>query len=59
ALAGVFGVGEGQLLHRETQDTGSAYFTRFGKSSSGFPIQNLNRPRLPIKKENKVYLFFI
>jgi len=37
ALAGVLGVGEGHLLHRETRATGSAYFTRFGKSSSGFP----------------------
>ena len=37
ALAGVLGVGEGHLLHRETRATGAAYFIRNGKSSSGFP----------------------
>ncbi|MNE41940.1 hypothetical protein D3C80_1360420 [compost metagenome] len=37
AFAGVLGVGKGHLLHQETRATGSTYFTRFGKSSSGFP----------------------
>lgn len=36
-LAGVLGVGKGHLLHRESQATGSTYFTRFGKSYSVFP----------------------
>ncbi|MCV6104072.1 hypothetical protein, partial [Pseudomonas aeruginosa] len=46
ALAGVLGVGEGHLLHRETRATGSAYFTRFGKSFSDHPLcYYLGRPR--------------
>ncbi|GAB3377691.1 hypothetical protein GCM10027514_15320 [Azotobacter armeniacus] len=34
ALAGVFGIGEGQLLQRTTRRAGWAYFNRSGKSFS-------------------------
>lgn len=36
-LAGVFGMGEGQLLHRKTRQVESRHFGKIGKSSSGFP----------------------
>ncbi|WP_460431552.1 hypothetical protein, partial [Azotobacter salinestris] len=34
---GILGIGEGQLLHRETRTRERVYFTRIGKSFSGFP----------------------
>jgi hypothetical protein len=37
ALAGVLGVGEGHLLHRDTQEGACGHFAKIRKSFSEFP----------------------
>ena len=37
AFAGVLGIGEGHLLHREPRRVESGYFAKIRKSSSEFP----------------------